>query len=89
MGPDGDRYAVWTGAEVLNWGDTCCYGTGGRPFTARAWRYTPPELNKRQPTTLEARARDPETPIETTRSDEAILPKATGRPSGLGAFRRA
>ena len=55
-------YAVWTGAEVLNWGDTCCYGTGGRPFTARAWRYTPPELNKRQPTTLEAaRARSRDT----------------------------
>lgn len=36
------RYAVWTGQEVINWGDTCCYGTGGAPFTVRAWRHEPP-----------------------------------------------
>jgi len=36
------RYTIWTGTEVLNWGDTCCYGTGGEPFTVRAWRSSPP-----------------------------------------------
>lgn len=36
------RYAVWTGTTVLVWGETCCYGTGGRSFTVRTWRYTPP-----------------------------------------------
>jgi hypothetical protein len=35
------RYTVWTGTEVLNWGDTCCYGTGGEPFTIQAWMYKP------------------------------------------------
>ncbi len=38
-----DRYAIWTGTGVIAWGDTCCYGTGGAPFTVRAWRYTPPD----------------------------------------------
>lgn len=35
------RHTVWTGAELINWGDTCCYGTGGSPFTVEAWRYVP------------------------------------------------
>lgn len=36
--------AVWTGEEVLFWGDICCYGTGSlRPFDMLAWRFTPPE----------------------------------------------
>ncbi len=35
------RYSVWTGEQVLTWGDTCCYGTGGRPFTIKAWRFRP------------------------------------------------
>lgn len=33
--------AVWTGDEVLFWGEVCCYGTGD-PFQMEAWRYTPP-----------------------------------------------
>lgn len=36
------RWAVWTGTEILNWGDTCCYGGGGI-FEVRAWRWTPPD----------------------------------------------
>lgn len=35
------RYTVWTGDKLINWGDTCCYGAGGRPFTTQAWIYTP------------------------------------------------
>lgn len=35
------RYTVWTGIEVINWGDTCCYGSGGQPFTVAAWRTRP------------------------------------------------
>jgi hypothetical protein len=36
------RYTVWTGTELINWGDTCCYGTGGAPFTSmNAWRRDP------------------------------------------------
>jgi hypothetical protein len=36
------RTTVWTGTELLNWGDTCCYGTGGAPFTSvDAWRLEP------------------------------------------------
>jgi hypothetical protein len=35
------RETVWTGEELINWGDTCCYGTGGEPFTNNAWRYRP------------------------------------------------
>jgi len=43
IGGNGDaRYAVWTGSELLNWGDTCCYGSGGEAFTVHAWRYVPP-----------------------------------------------
>lgn len=39
----GDRYTtVWTGTELLSWGDTCCYGTGGAPFTVDPWKWTPP-----------------------------------------------
>lgn len=37
------RYTVWTGSELINWGDTCCYGTGGAPFNVDAWRYRPPD----------------------------------------------
>ena len=36
------RYTVWTGTEIVNWGDTCCYGSGGQPFTVNAWRKEPP-----------------------------------------------
>lgn len=36
------RWAVWTGSEVLLWGDTCCFGTAGEPFAVRAWRWIPP-----------------------------------------------
>ena len=37
------RYSVWTGEEILTWGDTCCYGAGAGPFTeVKAWRYRPP-----------------------------------------------
>jgi len=36
------RYTVWTGVEIINWGDTCCYGTGGQAFTVDAWRKEPP-----------------------------------------------
>ena len=36
------RYTVWTGEQLINWGDTCCYGSGGKPFTSAAWSYTPP-----------------------------------------------
>ena len=35
------RYTVWTGDRLINWGDTCCYGSGGRPFTTQAWMYRP------------------------------------------------
>jgi len=35
------RYAVWTGEELINWGDTCCYGTGGEAFTVDAWVFEP------------------------------------------------
>ena len=36
------RSTVWTGTELLNWGDTCCYGTGGAPFASMAgWRRDP------------------------------------------------
>lgn len=35
------RYTVWTGEHLINWGDTCCHGTGGRPFTTQAWIYEP------------------------------------------------
>lgn len=35
------RYTVWTGNELINWGDTCCYGAGGTPFTVKAWRFQP------------------------------------------------
>lgn len=39
----GDRSTtVWTGNELLSWGDTCCYGTGGARFTIDPWRWTPP-----------------------------------------------
>jgi hypothetical protein len=37
------RYSVWTGSEVLNWGDTCCYGSPGVALDGATWRYTPPE----------------------------------------------
>jgi hypothetical protein len=33
---------VWTGSEILFWGEVCCYGTGD-PFQVEAWRYTPPD----------------------------------------------
>jgi hypothetical protein len=37
------RYTVWTGTVLINWGDTCCYGTSG-PFTSMdAWRIDPSE----------------------------------------------
>lgn len=36
------RYTVWTGTEIVNWGDTCCYGNLGQPFSVDAWRVTPP-----------------------------------------------
>jgi hypothetical protein len=42
---DHARYAVWTGHEVLAWGDTCCYGTGGQPFIVEAWRFTPSSVS--------------------------------------------
>lgn len=32
------RYTVWTGSELINWGDVCCSGTGGEPYEVRAWR---------------------------------------------------
>jgi hypothetical protein len=36
--------AVWTGHEVLFWGEVCCYGTPGTTgFNMKAWRYSPPE----------------------------------------------
>ena len=36
------RYAVWTGIEVLSWGDVCCYGRApGEWFTVRPWRLVP------------------------------------------------
>lgn len=34
--------AVWTGEEVIFWGEICCYGSGGQPFEMLAWRFTPP-----------------------------------------------
>lgn len=40
----GDRSTtVWTGSELLSWGDTCCYGTGGARFGVDPWRWTPPQ----------------------------------------------
>lgn len=33
--------AVWTGDEILHWGEGCCYGTDD-PSRNQAWRYTPP-----------------------------------------------
>jgi hypothetical protein len=33
--------AVWTGDEILQWGEGCCYGTQD-PSRNLAWRYTPP-----------------------------------------------
>ncbi|MGH8944839.1 MAG: hypothetical protein ACRDVL_01660 [Acidimicrobiia bacterium] len=36
------RYTVWTGDRLINWGDTCCYGSGGQPFDTQAWMYEPP-----------------------------------------------
>ena len=35
------RYTVWTGDTLINWGDTCCYGSGGQPFDTQAWMYEP------------------------------------------------
>lgn len=35
------RDTVWTGKEILVWGDTCCFGAGGEPFDVSAWRYRP------------------------------------------------
>ena len=35
------RYTVWTGERLVNWGDSCCYGTGGQPFNTHAWMYDP------------------------------------------------
>ena len=35
------RYTVWTGDRLINWGDTCCYGSGGQPFDTQAWMYEP------------------------------------------------
>lgn len=44
--PPGGGWAsdmVWTGKEVLMWGDACCFGTGGnQAFTIDAWRWSPP-----------------------------------------------
>ena len=40
-GVGSDRYSEWTGTDIITWGDTCCYGTGGRPFTVDAWQYAP------------------------------------------------
>jgi hypothetical protein len=37
------RYSVWTGSEVLNWGDTCCYGSPGVAPDGTTWRFVPPE----------------------------------------------
>jgi hypothetical protein len=32
------RYSVWTGEQIIFWGSTCCFGTGGTPFEpAVAW----------------------------------------------------
>lgn len=32
----------WTGAEVLTWGQACCYGDGRDGFVSMdAWRWTP------------------------------------------------
>lgn len=34
------RDTVWTGREIVSWGATCCYGTGGSPFQPNlAWSY--------------------------------------------------
>lgn len=34
------RYTVWTGEELLTWGDPCCFGTSGTtPIEVSAWRY--------------------------------------------------
>lgn len=34
---------VWTGTEIVSWGTTCCYGTGGSPYEPNiAWSYAPP-----------------------------------------------
>jgi hypothetical protein len=33
--------AVWTGSEVVSWGDYCCYGVGAVPLQVSAWRLTP------------------------------------------------
>jgi len=38
-----DDETVWTGTEIVSWGTTCCYGTGGSPFEPNiAWSYEPP-----------------------------------------------
>jgi hypothetical protein len=34
--------AVWTGEEVLSWGEGCCGPTKDTPYKIEAWRYTPP-----------------------------------------------
>lgn len=40
----GDRSTtVWTGSELLSWGDTCCYGGGATPFAVDPWLWTPPQ----------------------------------------------
>jgi hypothetical protein len=39
-----EREAVWTGSEVLVWGNACCHGTGDTDFDPNlAWRYKLPE----------------------------------------------
>jgi hypothetical protein len=33
---------VWTGTQLLSWGGTCCYGSGGAAFQRNiAWRFAP------------------------------------------------
>lgn len=34
--------AVWTGREVIFWGNVCCYGAG-TPLEMASWRWTPPD----------------------------------------------
>ncbi len=46
-GDGDDTHMVWTGAELLMWGATCCYGDGSDRFTSiDAWRWTPPALGR-------------------------------------------
>ena len=41
----GNGDTVWTGTEVLMWGDSCCYGTNSPLSRVDAWRWRPEDTS--------------------------------------------